>query len=456
MELSALTALSPLDGRYASKTAALRPIMSEFGLIKYRVITEIAWILHLSDQKKIKEAAKLRGDDRAFIQNIADSFTEADALAIKKIEQTTNHDVKAVEYFIRDCLAQRESLQALIPFIHFACTSEDINNTAYSLMLRDARREVLQPLLEQVIAAVRAKAEQYATLPMLSKTHGQPASPTTLGKEFLNVAERLQLMANDIITAPIRAKFNGAVGNFNAHYAAYPELNWPVIACNFIESLDLQYNPHTTQIEPHDQIAVLLQAISRFNTVLIDFSRDCWRYISIGYFSQRQVANEVGSSTMPHKVNPIDFENAEGNLGLANALASHLALKLPLSRWQRDLTDSTTLRNLSLVFGYSSLAAQALLKGLSKIDANEPVIQQELNQHWEVLGEAVQTVMRRYGHADAYEQLKSLTRGKVLTQAMLIEFVDRIDIPDEAKVRLRALTPADYLGCAVALVREGT
>ncbi len=412
MDLSTLTAVSPVDGRYGSKTADLRPIFSEFGLIRHRVLVEVRWLQALADDPGIPEVPPLSGHARNILDGIAGNFSEEDAHRVKNIERTTNHDVKAVEYFIKERIAGNAELEAVSEFIHFACTSEDINNLSHALMLREGRGQVLIPQMDEVIAAVRALAHDLADLPMLSRTHGQPASPTTLGKEMANVVHRLVRQRDQVAGVPLLGKINGAVGNYNAHLAAYPDLDWPAFAQRFVESFGLDWNPYTTQIEPHDYMAELFDAIARFNTILIDFCRDVWGYISLGYFRQKTVAGEIGSSTMPHKVNPIDFENAEGNLGIANALLGHLAQKLPVSRWQRDLTDSTVLRNLGVGFAHTSIALQSALRGISKLEADPQRLTADLDGNWEVLAEPIQTVMRRYGVDRPYEKLKELTRGQ--------------------------------------------
>ena len=450
---STLFALSPLDGRYAAKTEALRPIFSEFGLMHRRVRVELAWLLALAGEPKIGEVPTLSVGACAALLAIGDNFSEEDAARIKVIERTTNHDVKAIEYFIKEKVAGNAELAAVKEFIHFACTSEDINNLAYALMLRDARVGVLLPALDGVIATLRAMAHAHAVLPMLSRTHGQTASPTTLGKEIANVVARLVRQRRQIAAVELSGKINGAVGNYNAHVIAYPEVDWPAFALHFVEELGLVFNPYTTQIEPHDCVAELGDAIRRANTILIDFSRDVWGYISIGYFRQVLKAGEVGSSTMPHKVNPIDFENAEGNFGLANALFEHFSAKLPISRWQRDLTDSTVLRALGTAFGHTQIALDALARGLGKLNANPQRIAADLDANWEVLAEAVQTVMRRYGLPEPYEQLKALTRGHGITREALREFVDGLALPNGAKQRLLALTPAGYTGVAETLAQ---
>jgi len=453
MSLSTLTALSPLDGRYAGKVDALRPIFSEFGLIRARVTVEVRWLQMLAGHDGIAEVPALSDRANAFLDRIVRDFDEAEAARVKAIEATTNHDVKAVEYYLKEKVRACDEVAAVSEFFHFACTSEDINNLSYALMLAEARAEVLLPTMDALIAAVRDGAHAYAAHPMLARTHGQPASPTTMGKEWANVVHRLRRQRRRLAEVEILGKINGAVGNYNAHLIAYPDLDWPAMARDFVTSLGLVWNPYTIQIEPHDYIAEFNDALARFNTVLIDFCRDVWGYISLGYFRQRVVAGEVGSSTMPHKVNPIDFENAEGNLGLANAVLRHLAEKLPISRWQRDLTDSTVLRNLGVGLGYSLLAYQAAMKGLGKLEINAERLAEDLDGCWEVLGEAVQTVMRRYGLPNPYEQMKALTRGKGITPQALQAFVEGLELPEEAKARLLALTPAGYIGNAAEQAR---
>ncbi|WP_297528940.1 adenylosuccinate lyase [Thiohalobacter sp.] len=454
MDLTPLTAVSPVDGRYASRTEALRPIFSEYGLIRHRVLVEVRWLQALADHEAIAEVPALSEHARRILDDIVDKFSEEDARRVKNIERTTNHDVKAVEYFLKEKTAGNSELEAISEFLHFACTSEDINNLAYGLMLREARGQVLLPKIDDLIHAVVELAHRNADLPMLSRTHGQPASPTTLGKEMANVAYRLRRQRDQIAAVPMLGKMNGAVGNYNAHMIAYPEVDWPALAERFVTDLGLDWNPYTIQIEPHDYMAELFDALSRFNTVLIDFSRDVWGYISLGYFRQRTVAGEVGSSTMPHKVNPIDFENAEGNFGIANALYAHLAAKLPVSRWQRDLSDSTVLRNLGVGIAHTVIGYDALLKGISKLEADPARLAQDLDATWEVLAEAVQTVMRRYGIDKPYEKLKELTRGKGIDAESLRAFIDGLDIPEEARDRLHALTPHTYIGNAVDQARD--
>ncbi|MBU2642846.1 MAG: adenylosuccinate lyase [Gammaproteobacteria bacterium] len=455
MELTALTALSPLDGRYGSKTASLRDFFSEYALIKYRVIVEIEWLKALAAETAIAEVPAFSEAAIGLLDGIADTFSVADAERVKAIEATTNHDVKAVEYFLKERTQGNTEIAAVSEFIHFACTSEDINNLSHGLMLKGARDGVLLPALEKVIARLTDLAHEHADLPMLSRTHGQPASPTTVGKEIANVVFRLRRAYITLGDIDILGKINGAVGNYNAHVSAYPELDWESFARSFVMDLGLSFNPYTIQIEPHDAMAELFDAIARTNTILIDLNRDVWGYISLGYFKQKVKAGEVGSSTMPHKVNPIDFENSEGNLGLANAMLRHLAEKLPISRWQRDLTDSTVLRNMGVGFGYSLLAYESCLRGLSKLEANPAALAADLDTSWDVLAEPVQTVMRRYGIANPYEQLKELTRGKGgITQDALHGFIDGLSIPDAEKSRLKLMTPASYIGVAAELARQ--
>jgi adenylosuccinate lyase len=448
MPHNALTALSPLDGRYATKVGNLRPIFSEYGLMKRRVMVEVRWLLALSDASGIAEVAPFSPAAREALRAIADAFSEDDAVRVKAIERTTNHDVKAVEYFIKERIAGNDELAGASEFVHFACTSEDINNLAYALMLHDARADVLLPALDAVIAKLRDMAHALAAQPMLSRTHGQTASPTTLGKELANVVARLVRQRAQIAAVELTGKINGAVGNYNAHVAAYPDVDWAAFSRIFIESLGLSWNPYTTQIEPHDTIAELGDAIRRANTILIDLARDIWGYISLGYFRQVLKAGEVGSSTMPHKVNPIDFENAEGNFGIANALFAHFSEKLPISRWQRDLTDSTVLRALGTAFGHTEVALEALLRGLGKLNPDPARIAADLDASWEVLAEAVQTVLRRYGLPEPYERLKALTRGQGITRDNLRAFIETLALPPDEKKRLLALTPATYTGLA--------
>jgi len=448
MALSNLTAVSPVDGRYGSKTSDLQLIFSEFGLIRYRVLVEIRWLQTLAAHPDIREVPPFSDHAANILNGIAERFSEADAGRIKDIERTTNHDVKAVEYFIKERIVGNAELEAVSEFVHFACTSEDINNLSHALMLREGRGQVLIPRMNQVIATVRALAHALADLPMLSRTHGQPASPTTLGKEMANVVYRLDRQRGQVAAVRLLGKINGAVGNYNAYLVAYPDVAWPDVACGFVESLGLDWNSYSIQIEPHDYMAELFDAIARFNNVLMDFCRDVWGYIALGYFRQKTVAGEIGSSTMPHKVNPIDFENAEGNLGLANALFGHLAQKLPISRWQRDLTDSTVLRNLGVGFAHTSIALQSVLRGVAKLEPDKERLAVDLDANWEVLAEPVQTVMRRYGIEQPYEKLKALTRGQRITQADLAQFIDVLELPDDAKARLQTLSPESYLGNA--------
>ncbi len=452
--MDSLLALSPLDGRYQSHTNAYRDYFSEYALIKYRVLVEIRWLITLSEHPGITELSALSTSAKDFLLDSAAQFSSADAARVKEIERTTNHDVKAVEYWLQERCAQHEALQDAVGFLHFACTSEDINNLSYALMLHHAREQVLLPQLDALIDDLRQLAQANVALPMLSRTHGQTASPTTVGKELANVVVRLQRQREHVAAVQIVGKINGAVGNYNAHSVAYPDVDWPELAAGFVTQLGIEFAPMTTQIEPHDYIAEQFHALARFNTVLIDLARDVWGYISQGYFSQRVIAGEVGSSTMPHKVNPIDFENAEGNLGIANAVLGHLAQKLPISRWQRDLTDSTVLRNLGVGIGHSAIAYASLHKGFSKLRPNPARLACDLDNSWEVLGEAIQTVMRRYGVPDAYEQLKAFTRGQDIDAAALEQFVAGLDLPQDAKTQLAALTPAHYIGLATSLANK--
>ena len=454
MELNSLTAVSPVDGRYGAKTADLRPIFSEYGLIRHRVLVEIRWLQALARHPDIEEVAPLSDHAEQILNGMIEHFDEEDARRVKNIERTTNHDVKAVEYFLKEKIAGNGELEAVGEFIHFACTSEDINNLAYALMLREARTQTLLPLADELIGALRHLAHEHAAQPMLSRTHGQPASPSTVGKEIANVAFRLNRQREQLVAVPLLGKINGAVGNYNAHLAAYPDVDWPGLAREFVTGLGLEWNSHTTQIEPHDYVAELFDTVARFNNILLDFCRDVWGYISLGYFRQKTVAGEVGSSTMPHKVNPIDFENAEGNLGIAHALFGHLAAKLPVSRWQRDLTDSTVLRNLGVGIAHSVIAYQSCLRGLNKLEVDAGQLQADLDANWEVLAEAIQTVMRRYGVDKPYERLKELTRGRRADQAGLHAFIDTLEIPEPAKQQLKALTPGLYTGNAEQQARE--
>jgi adenylosuccinate lyase len=453
MDLSALSAVSPIDGRYGSKTAALRGIFSEFGLIKRRVLVEVRWLQCLAAHEGIPEVPSLSRAGTEALNAIAANFSEVDARRVKDIEATTNHDVKAVEYFIKERFADSEELRAIGEFVHFACTSEDINNLSHALMLRDGLQEVLLPSMRAIIDALVTLAHQCAAAPMLSRTHGQTASPTTMGKEIANVVARLRRQLAQVESVEYLGKINGAVGNYNAHLSAYPDIDWQANAEQFVSSLGLQWNPYTTQIEPHDYMAELFDGLARFNTILMDFDRDVWGYISLGYFKQKTVAGEIGSSTMPHKVNPIDFENSEGNLGLANAVFQHLAAKLPISRWQRDLTDSTVLRNMGVGAAYSLIAYQSALKGIGKLELNEARLAQDLDNSWEVLAEPIQTVMRRYGIEKPYEKLKELTRGRDMDAAAIREFVARLELPEDARRELLELTPASYIGNAEAQAR---
>lgn len=452
MQFNALTALSPLDGRYQSKTDALRPIFSEYGLLRFRVTVEVRWLQKLAETTAIQEVPLLSKKAIDYLNDIIANFDVQDAQRIKEIEATTNHDVKAVEYFLKEKCQALPELAAISEFIHFACTSEDINNLSHALMLKTAREEFILPEWKKLINEISKLAEAYKTIPLLSRTHGQPASPTTVGKEMVNVAYRLQRQYQQLQKAEILGKINGAVGNYNAHLSAYPNVDWHLFSQQFVQSLGIDWNPYTTQIEPHDYIAEFFDCIVRFNTIIIDFNRDIWGYIALNHFKQRTIAGEIGSSTMPHKVNPIDFENSEGNLGIANALMTHLAQKLPISRWQRDLTDSTVLRNLGVGLGYCAIAYASTLKGISKLEVNEAHLLAELDQNWEVLAEPIQTVMRRYGIEKPYEKLKELTRGKRVDQQTMQQFIDGLAIPEEEKVRLKQLTPATYIGAAIQLV----
>ena len=454
MQLSSLTAVSSVDGRYAGRTAGLREIFSEYGLIRYRVIVEIRWFQALAASADIPQVASLSDTANTFLNDLISDFDLEAAQRVKTIEATTNHDVKAVEYYLKECFSAQEELHKLSEFLHFACTSEDINNLSYALMMADARERVLLPVFAEIDQVLKALASEHADVPMLSRTHGQTASPTTLGKEIANVAVRLQRQTVQFKQQAILGKINGAVGNFNAHIAAFPELDWPQFAEHFVESLGLVWNPWTTQIEPHDWMAESFHSMSRYNTILIDLCRDIWAYISIGYFGQKTIDGEIGSSTMPHKVNPIDFENAEGNLGVANALLTHLAEKLPVSRWQRDLTDSTVLRTIGTAAAHGMIAYASLLKGLGKLQVNKQKLADDLDASWEILAEPIQTIMRVYGIENPYEQLKSLTRGKAINATILTEFVQKLDIPEAAKQQLLELTPAAYTGNAALMARS--
>lgn len=454
MTSNPLTALSPLDGRYATKADSLRPIFSEFGLMQRRVLVEVRWLLALGDHPAIVEVPAFSAAARQFLTTLADGFSLHDAERVKTIERETNHDVKAIEYLLKQRSAGFAEVEAVKEFIHFACTSEDINNLSYSLMLRDARDQVILPAIDKLLSTLRQMAHDLAGQPMLSRTHGQTASPTTVGKEIANVVARIARQRAQIANVELLGKINGAVGNYNAHVVAYPEVDWPAFAKSFVEGLGLAFNPYTTQIEPHDCVAEIGDALRRVNTILIDFARDVWGYISLGYFRQALKAGEVGSSTMPHKVNPIDFENAEGNLGIANGLFEHFGAKLPISRWQRDLTDSTVLRALGTAFGHSLVAYDALARGLGKLKVDPERLAADLDASQEVLAEAVQTVMRRHGLPNPYEQLKALTRGHGITKEALRDFIETLELPADAKQRLRELTPATYVGLAETLARN--
>jgi adenylosuccinate lyase len=451
---SPLAALSPLDGRYARTVDPLRACFSEQALIRYRVKVELAWLEALAAERDIREIRPFSKKTSSMLNKLVSNFSERDAEHIKNIEAETNHDVKAIEYWLRAKLGRNSEAQRALEFVHFACTSEDINNVAYALMMADARRQVLLPRLDEVVRTLRALAKRHAALPMLSRTHGQPATPTTLGKEMANFAHRLARAGGRIATVPVLAKMNGVVGNYNAHLAAYPGFAWEGFCRRFVERLGLEFNPYTTQIEPHDWLAELLDAYARANSVLLDLDRDLWGYVSLGYFSQRLKTGEVGSSTMPHKVNPIDFENSEGNIGIANALLRHLSEKLPVSRWQRDLSDSTALRNIGTALGHTLLAYASCLRGIAKLQAEPRRLAADLDANWEVLTEAVQQVMRRHGVRDAYDKMKAFSRGKRLDRRALAAFIRKLDIPPEAKKRLLALTPAKYTGLAEGLARK--
>lgn len=456
MTLSTLTAINPIDGRYGDKTAELRPYFSEFGLIYYRVYVEIRWFQFLASQRKIKELPALGDEENNFLEKLIVDFDETEAAIVKSNEATTNHDVKAVEYYLKSKFVASgiSSLEKNIEFIHFACTSEDINNLSHALMLKDGRDSVLRPLMDELNQKLAEFARDYANLPMLSRTHGQTATPTTLGKEFANVVARLRRQVKQLGAVQIMGKINGAVGNLNAHQVTYPDLDWLAMSEQFVSSLGIIWNPYTTQIEPHDYMAEMFQAMSRFNTILIDFNRDIWSYISIGYFKQRKIEGETGSSTMPHKVNPIDFENSEGNLGIANAIFGHLSEKLPISRWQRDLTDSTVLRNMGTGLAYSLLSYKSTLKGLGKLEINPTALEEDLNRSWEILAEPIQTIMRRHGVEEPYEKLKELTRGQSLKQESIEQMLETLDIPESARTLIRELTPMNYTGLASELVEK--
>jgi len=456
LDLTELTALSPLDGRYARHTAALRPLLSEYGLIRARVEVEVAWLAALAERPEIAEVPSLAGEDRRFLEDVVRHFGTAEAAQVKEIERRTNHDVKAVEYWLKERLAERPALAQVSEFVHFACTSEDVNNLAYALLVKEARDAVLLPEMDAFAQELRQLAELHAEVPMLSRTHGQPASPTTLGKELANVVARLARQRRQVAEVAVLGKLNGAVGNYNAHLASYPEVDWEAVSRGFVEGLGLAWNPTTTQIEPHDWMAELFDALARHHVVAIDLARDVWGYIALGVFTQRTVGEEVGSSTMPHKVNPIDFENAEGNLGVANAVLGHLARKLPVSRWQRDLTDSTVLRTLGTAFGHALVAWRSLRRGLAKLEVDEARLRTDLDASWEVLAEAIQTVLRRHGVPEPYETLKELTRGQAVDRERLHAFLEGLRLPEEVKARLRRLTPADYVGNAASQARKVT
>ena len=452
--LSSLTAVSPIDGRYSGKTDVLRTVFSEFGLIRYRVMVEVRWLQQLAAHAEVIEVPAFSDDANALLDELVSNFTLEHAERVKEIERTTNHDVKAVEYLIKEVIAGNTELQAVSEFVHFACTSEDINNLSHALMLKEGRDQIVLPALVDIQSQLANMGKEFADVAMLARTHGQTASPTTVGKEMANVAYRLQRQIDLIKSVPLLGKINGAVGNYNAHLSAYPNIDWAGFAEQFIKDLGLEFNPYTTQIEPHDYMAELFDGMARANTILIDYARDIWGYISLGYFKQKTVAGEVGSSTMPHKVNPIDFENAEGNMGIANALYGHLAAKLPISRWQRDLTDSTVLRNMGVGLGYSMIAFASLRKGISKLQLNRERLGEDLNSSWEVLAEPIQTVMRRYAIEEPYEKLKALTRGNVMDQATIQAFIDTLEIPEQAKAELKAMTPASYIGNAVQQAKD--
>ena len=453
MELSALTAISPVDGRYQNKTDALRPIFSEYGLFRYRVLVEVEWLKKLSKNSSIKEIESFSTSSTSLLNNIKDNFSIADAERIKEIEKTTNHDMKAVEYFIREKIQSDSKLKNISQFIHFACTSEDINNLSYALMLKDARESILVPKLQKLVTILEKMSADYSSTPMISRTHGQTASPTTLGKEMAVYVHRLNRQNNQLKNIELLGKLNGAVGNFNAHFSAYPDIDWMTLSKEFVEELGLTWNPLTTQIESHDYMAQYFHVLIRSNTILIDLCRDLWGYISLGYFKLKLIKGEVGSSTMPHKINPIDFENSEGNFGFANSLLEHLAMKLPTSRWQRDLTDSTVLRNTGVGIAHSVIALDACIAGLSKIDVDTEIINQDLENSWEVLTEAIQTVMRCYNIEGAYEKLKEISRGNEISRETLHNFIEKLDIPNDAKSRLKNLTPINYLGNAETQIK---
>lgn len=454
MKLSPLTAISPIDGRYGSKTTELRPFVSEYGLIHHRVIVEIEWLKALASHPEITEVPAFSENAITYLNSIKVDFNEADAQHVKDIESKINHDVKAIEYFIKEKLEKLDELNAISEFVHFACTSEDINNLSHALILKGSCEKIILPEMDRLIAIISDLAIDYAAIPMLARTHGQPASPTTVGKELANVVARLQRQRQQTAASPLLGKINGAVGNYNAHLSAYPDIDWQELAEKFVVSLGLEWNPYTTQIEPHDNVAELFDAIARFNTIVLDFDRDIWAYISNGYFKQKMISGEVGSSTMPHKVNPIDFENSEGNIGIANALLNHMSAKLPVSRWQRDLTDSTVLRNEGVALAYSLLAWKSTLRGCGKLEVNEERLQTDLMANWEVLAEPIQTVMRRYAIEEPYEKLKALTRGKGITRETLKNFIKQLEIPETARKELLNLTPATYTGNAEQQAKE--
>jgi len=454
MDLNSLSAVSPIDGRYGRITAELRPIFSEFGLIRHRVLVEIRWLQMLASNKNISEVPVLSDPSSSQLDNIIKHFDLEDAQRVKTIERTTNHDVKAVEYYLKEKIAGNEELEAISEFIHFACTSEDINNLSHAMMLSTARTDVILPYMDKLIDALTHLSHDLAEMPMLCRTHGQPASPSTLGKEIANTVYRLKRQQQQFSSVPVMGKINGAVGNYNAHLSAYPELDWTVVAKKFVESLDIEFNPFTIQIEPHDYIAEYFDVVARFNNILIDFDRDVWGYISLGYFKQKTIAGEVGSSTMPHKVNPIDFENSEGNLGIANALLNHLSNKLPISRWQRDLSDSTVLRNLGVGIAHSIIAYSSTLRGIDKLEANPQRLKEDLLNTWEILAEPIQTVMRRYGIEKPYEKLKELTRGQSITAESMQSFIENLDIPDQTKQHLLQMTPQNHIGNAIEQVKK--
>jgi adenylosuccinate lyase len=454
MNVTPLTALSPVDGRYASRCAELRALLSEAGLVRARVRVEVAWLTALAREPAIEELRALSPADLAIAARLADSFADTDAAAVKVIERETNHDVKAVEYFLKQRLAEHAAWRPRLEFVHFACTSEDINNLSYALLCKEARDRILLPRLDSLIATLRAMAHSHADVAMMSRTHGQPATPTTLGKELAVFVHRLRQARSELAVVPVRGKMNGAVGNFNAHLAAYPDVDWIALGRRFVESLGLEWNGYTTQIEPHDWMAACFDALARCNSILVDLCRDFWGYISIGYFRQIVVSGEIGSSTMPHKVNPIDFENAEGNLGVANALLRFMSDKLPVSRWQRDLTDSTVQRNIGVAFAHADLGVQSIARGLDRLEVDRSRMESDLESNWELLAEPIQTVMRRYAVPQAYEQLKALTRGRRVDAAAVSAFVQGLPIPDSEKRRLQALTPATYIGAAARLARD--